>query len=270
MLNRRAAHEIPDSPVAAGSTAIRALPAKKPCWRLTACPCLPFLFFGAGNALDGGDDEAFVGALRAASATARIGAAADEGLFRLQKAAQRTGRISCSARGAACAPWSTPLDTPPPIHAAEIWPRGRACRGPSIRQQETTSRDPSASDETRFPQSPTPADDRFRTHRSALEPSASRPAVRLSRNTQSRRANAPGQVLDALLLGPEPHRKLQKPTHPIPEPRSGLCYPKARCHQEHLANLRYLEMATAVSTNRKPTPLSGPLIRSTKTSITIV
>jgi transposase len=37
------------APVAAGSTAIRALPAKNPCWRFTAWPCLPFLFFGAGT-----------------------------------------------------------------------------------------------------------------------------------------------------------------------------------------------------------------------------
>src|SRR6266699_151550 len=41
----------------------------------------------------GGDDQALVGAGRAASATRRSAAAADEGLIRLQKAAQRTGRI---------------------------------------------------------------------------------------------------------------------------------------------------------------------------------
>jgi hypothetical protein len=37
------------APVAAGRTAIRALPAKKPCWRFTACPCFPVLLFGAGT-----------------------------------------------------------------------------------------------------------------------------------------------------------------------------------------------------------------------------
>src|SRR5271167_5074391 len=38
----------------------------------------------------------------------------------------------------------------------------------------------------------------------------------------------PSQVLDAPLLCPEPRRKLQKPSHPIPFHRSGLCYLKAR------------------------------------------
>src|SRR5271167_3265023 len=38
----------------------------------------------------------------------------------------------------------------------------------------------------------------------------------------------PSQVLDAPLLCPEPRRKLQKPSHPIPFRRSGLCYLKAR------------------------------------------
>src|SRR5215472_15477610 len=37
------------APVAAGNTAMRALPAKNPCWRLTACPCFLLRFFGAGT-----------------------------------------------------------------------------------------------------------------------------------------------------------------------------------------------------------------------------
>jgi hypothetical protein len=36
------------APVAAGSTAIQAFPAKNRCWRLTAGPCFPLRFFGAG------------------------------------------------------------------------------------------------------------------------------------------------------------------------------------------------------------------------------
>src|SRR5438105_1203207 len=32
-----------------GSTAMRASPARNPCWRLTACPCFPLRFFGAGT-----------------------------------------------------------------------------------------------------------------------------------------------------------------------------------------------------------------------------
>jgi hypothetical protein len=37
------------APVAAGSTAIQAFPTKNPCWRLTAGPCFPLRFFGAGT-----------------------------------------------------------------------------------------------------------------------------------------------------------------------------------------------------------------------------
>src|SRR6516162_5883831 len=36
-------------PLAAGSTAMRASPAKNPCWRLTAWPCFALRFFGAGT-----------------------------------------------------------------------------------------------------------------------------------------------------------------------------------------------------------------------------
>src|SRR6266851_4100701 len=94
-----------------------------------------------------------------------------------------------SDHGATCAPWSTPSGTPPPVPAAEIWPRRRACRGPSDRRQETTSSDPSASDETPFPPSPIPADGRCRTRRPVAAPSAAKPPARYSSHTQNRRAS---------------------------------------------------------------------------------
>jgi hypothetical protein len=56
-------------------------------------PVLARLVLWCRHLLDGGDDQALVGAGRAASATGRIAATTDEGLIRLQKAAQRTVRI---------------------------------------------------------------------------------------------------------------------------------------------------------------------------------
>ena len=53
--------------------------------------------------------------------------------------------------GAACAPWSRPSDTPHQVRAAETWPKPRAYRGPSDRQQETTWSDRFASGETPVP-----------------------------------------------------------------------------------------------------------------------
>src|SRR6266481_8302914 len=133
-----------------------------------------------------------------------------------------------SARGAACAPWSRPSGTPPPVRAAEIRPTRRACRGPSGRRQETTSRDPSASDETPFAQSPTPADGRCRIRRPADEPSAARPAARRSRNIQNRRANEARP--SARCTAPASRTAPQTPEAQPSDPPSSiaLCYPKAR------------------------------------------
>src|ERR1700686_1408681 len=57
------------------------------------CVMLSRLVLWCRHLLDGGDDQALVGAGRATTATGRIAAAADEGLIRLEKAAQRTGQI---------------------------------------------------------------------------------------------------------------------------------------------------------------------------------
>lgn len=104
-------------------------------------------------------------------------------------------------------------------------PRRRACRDPSGRRQETTSRDPCGSDETRFPRSRTPADGRCRrTHTPALEPSAARPAVRHSRNTQTRRANEarPSARCTAALSQIAPQTPEARPSHPLPPIRAML------------------------------------------------
>jgi hypothetical protein len=49
------------APVAAGKTAMRALPAKNPCWRLTGCPCFPLRFFDAGTFSTAATTQALVG-----------------------------------------------------------------------------------------------------------------------------------------------------------------------------------------------------------------
>jgi hypothetical protein len=60
---------------------------------LDRVPVLARVVLWCRHLLDCGDDQALVGAGRAAAATGRIAAAADEGLIRLEKAAQWTGRI---------------------------------------------------------------------------------------------------------------------------------------------------------------------------------
>ncbi len=54
---------------------------------------LSLLVLRCWHLLDGGDDQALDGVVRASPATGRITPAADEGLVRLEEAAQRTGRV---------------------------------------------------------------------------------------------------------------------------------------------------------------------------------
>src|ERR1700730_6385573 len=178
--------------------------------------------------LDRGDDQALVRVGRAASGTCRIAAAADEGLIRLRGTRAADGPDPRSARGATCAPWSTPSGTPPPVPAAEIWPRRRACRDPSDRRQETTSRGPSASEETLPPRAPTPAGGRCRTLKPAVEPSAAKPPVRGSPNTQNRRASEARP--SARCTNPPSRTALQNPKVQPSAPPNQLrsCYPKER------------------------------------------
>ncbi len=146
------------APVAAGSTAIRALPAKNPCWRCTAWPYFPFLFCGAGTFSTTATTRLLLGL-----AVLRPGLVGSprppmkspplrrQG-FRPPRGTRAADGLGLrSARAAAYAPWSTPSGRPPPVPAAEIWPRRRACRGPADKRQQTTSSDPSASDETPCP-----------------------------------------------------------------------------------------------------------------------
>ena len=80
-------------PVAAGSTAMRASPAKNPCWRLTACPCFPLRFFGAGTFSTAATTRLLSGLAVLRPGLVGVAAATNKGLVRFQKAVQRTGRI---------------------------------------------------------------------------------------------------------------------------------------------------------------------------------
>ena len=89
-------------PGRAGNTAIRTSPAKKPCCRLTACPCLPVLFFGAGTFSTAATTRLLSGCW-CCGRTGRIAAATDEGLVRLEQAAQRMTGSSLSPWRSLCA-----------------------------------------------------------------------------------------------------------------------------------------------------------------------
>src|SRR5439155_16954942 len=94
-----------------------------------------------------------------------------------------------SARGAACAPWSTPSDTPRRVRAADTWPRHHAYRGPVDRRQETTWSDRFASGEMPFQRSPIPGGGRSHIHTPVGASSAATPDVRRTRHRQIRRAS---------------------------------------------------------------------------------
>src|SRR5271166_6499387 len=66
---------------------------EEPVLALHRMPVLSLVVLWCWHLLDGGDDQALVGVGRAAPATGRIAAAADEGLVRLEKAAQRAGGV---------------------------------------------------------------------------------------------------------------------------------------------------------------------------------
>src|SRR5437867_5561171 len=94
-----------------------------------------------------------------------------------------------SARGAACAPWSTPSDTPRRVRAAETWPRHHAYGGPVDRRQETTWSDRFASGEIPFQRSPIPGGVRSHIHTPVGASSATTPDVRRTRHRKIRRAS---------------------------------------------------------------------------------
>ncbi len=140
------------APVAAGSTAIRALPAKEPVLTLDGVPVFSLLVLRRRRLLDGGDDQALVRRLAVLRpGLVRIAPAADEGARPPpeSRAAGATGPRS--ARGAACAPWSrNRLIGDPQLPLQETWPRRRACRDPSDRRRETAYTDRCTCDATRF------------------------------------------------------------------------------------------------------------------------
>src|SRR5215469_11913772 len=190
------------APVAAGNTAMRALPAKNPCWRLTACPCFPLRFFGAGTF-----STAATTRLLSGLAVLRPGLVGSprppmkslpprkRGSRPLPASRAADVRGPRSARGATCAPWSRPSGTPHRVPAAETSPRRHACHGPSDRRRETTWSDRSAFGETLFQRSPIPAGGRSHIRTPVDASSAAKRGVRRTRRRQIRRASgAPPNV----------------------------------------------------------------------------
>src|SRR5271170_5143972 len=201
---------------------------EEPVLTLHGMSVFAFLVLRCRPLLDGGDDQALVRVGRAASGTCRIAPAADEGLVRLEEAAQRTGRILAQ----------------PVAQFVRHGPR-RLVRHPQFALQKF-GRDAAlvAAHEVGGKKPlrqirPRPMKHRSRGHRllamagaalvdprTCLQPPGRPPAAAGTHKTV--RPTKLGQVLDASLLRPEPRRKLQKPSHPIPLPPTGLCYSKAR------------------------------------------
>ena len=82
--------------------------------------------------------------------------------------------------------------------------------------------------------------------RTSLQPPGLPPAAAGTHKTVG--PTKPRQVLDAPFLRPEPRRKLQKPSHPIPLHRSRHATLRRDGRQEHFENLRYLDRETTWDT----------------------
>jgi hypothetical protein len=189
---------------------------EEPVLALHRMPVLSRLVLWCRHLLDGGDDQALVGAGRAATATGRIAAAADEGLIRLEKAAQRTGRILAQ-----------------PVAQLVRHGPGRLIRHPQFALQKF-GRDAAlvATHQVGGKKPlreirPRPVKHRSRRHRflpmagaAFVDPrprlqSPSRPPAAAGTHKPAGPAK-PSQVLDAPLFRPEPRYKIQKSSHSFP------------------------------------------------------
>src|SRR5438132_7002504 len=174
-----------------------------------------------------------------------------------------------SARGAACAPWSTPSDTPRRVPAAETWPRHHAYRGPSDRRQETTWSDRFASGEIPFQRSPIPGGGRSHIHTPVDASSAATPDVHRTRHRQIRRASealpsvrytAPRSQTRQQTLAAQPLTTLSDRLDQATLRRTSL--------QEHFMNLSCLERDINVkSLSRLVAPLSVATILAKSASV---
>ena len=166
--------------------------------------------------LDRGDNQALVGVGRAAPATGRIAPAADEGLIRLEEATQRAAGV-----------FAQPVPKlvrhgPRRLIRHRQFPLQKLGRDAAlVAAHQVGGNKPLR--EVR----PRPIKHRPRRHRCLpmagaafvdpwprLQP-PSRPPAAAGADKTVRPAKL-SQVLDALLFGPEPGRKIQKSSHPLP------------------------------------------------------
>ena len=201
-------------------------------------PVLSRLVLWCRHLLDGGDDQALVGAGRAAAAACRIAAAADEGLIRLEKAAQRTGRILAQ-----------------PVAQLVRHGPGRLIRHPQFALQKF-GRDAAlvathqvGGKKPLRQARPRPMKHCSRRHRflpmaggafvdprPRLQPPSRPPTAAGTHKTAG--PAKPSQVLDAPLLRPEPGYKIQKSSHSLPLTNWAHATLRRGEYPEHLANLR--------------------------------
>jgi hypothetical protein len=178
--------------------------------------------------LDGGDDQALVRVGRAASATGRIAAAANESLIRLQKAAQ----------------WSVRILAQPVAQLMRHCPGGLVChrqfplqkfgRHAALVAAHQVGGNKPLREIRPGPMQHRSGGDRFLPMaggafidpRPRLQPPSLPPTA--PGTDKSAGPAKPCQVLDAPLLRAKPRRKLQKPSHPIPLYRPERCYRRAR------------------------------------------
>jgi len=76
---------------------------KKAVLTLDGMPVLSLAVLRRRHLLDGGNDQALIGVLRAAAGTGGIATAADEGLVGFEKAVQRAGRVLAQPSRSLCA-----------------------------------------------------------------------------------------------------------------------------------------------------------------------
>src|ERR1700746_3588559 len=200
-------------PVAAGSTAMRASPAKNPCWRLTACPCLPLRFFGAGTFSTAATISLLSGLAVLRPRLFQVPGAPVEGFIRFQKAVQRTRRILAQPMAQLVRHGPGRLIGHTEFALQKL---GRDAtlvaatqRGGNKPLGQIGSRPVKhRSSGRRF----LPAAGRTFVHpRARLQPP--RHAAAAPGTGKSAGPAEPGQVFDALLLGSKLHHKLSQPSH---------------------------------------------------------
>jgi len=197
---------------------------------LDRMPVSSLLVLRRRHLLDGGDDQSFVGAGGASPATCRTAATADEGLIRLQQAAQRARRVLTQPVAQLVRHGPSRLIRHPQLPLQKLGRDAALVAGHQvggkkplrqIRPRPVKHR----SGGDRFLPVARAA---FVNPRTRLQPPSLSPAAPGAHKTA--RPAQLGQVRNALLLCSEPSRKLQEPAHPKPPQPTRRCYPEFSQH----------------------------------------